>query len=289
MRHYLLTEKTPLEIIIRMKEINYRHPLAEKIRREITRGLSDYEMIRPGDKILVAVSGGKDSTVLALLLNEIKRIAPFDFTVDLLMIDQKQPGFNADNYKKYISDLGHSLTILQRDTYSIVMEKVPEGSTYCALCSRLRRGILYRYARENGYDKIALGHHRDDLLETLLMNIFYEGRISSMPPKLLSDDGTNTVIRPMVYVAEKDIIALSGEWDIPVIPCGLCGSQEGLKRDQMRDLLDDLEKKTPDIRSSVLHALQTVRESQLMDHHLWNFKDLDREKKTKEFPDDRAQ
>jgi tRNA 2-thiocytidine biosynthesis protein TtcA len=265
-----------------MTTLNLKSPLAESIRRDITRGIIDYSMIAPGDKILVAVSGGKDSSILAILLHEIRRIAPFDFSVDALMIDQKQPGFNPADYVRFMADNGIELTVLSEDTYSIVKDKVPDGKSYCSLCSRFRRGILYTYAKNNGYDKIALGHHRDDLIETLLLNLFYAGRIAAMPPKLRSNDGNNILIRPMSYVAERDIIDLSLEWKIPVIPCGLCGSQDGLKRDHMRDLIDELEKNTPDVRASMLHALSTIRPSQLMDKKLWDFDKMEMDKSDKE-------
>jgi tRNA 2-thiocytidine biosynthesis protein TtcA len=265
-----------------MTTLNLKSPLAESIRREITRGISDYSMIAPGDKILVAVSGGKDSSILAILLREIRRLAPFDFSVDALMIDQKQPGFNPAEYVKFMADNGIDLTVLSEDTYSIVKAKVTDGKSYCSLCSRFRRGILYTYAKNNGYDKIALGHHRDDLIETLLLNLFYAGRIASMPPKLRSNDGKNILIRPMSYVAERDITELSLEWKIPVIPCGLCGSQDGLKRDQMRGLIDELEKNTPDVRASMLHALSAIRPSQMMDKKLWDFDIMEMDKSDKE-------
>jgi tRNA 2-thiocytidine biosynthesis protein TtcA len=247
-------------------------PTAVKIRKQITHALSDYHMIKAGDHIMVAVSGGKDSTILALLLKEIQKRAPMDFTFEAVMLDQMQPGFNADNFSEFMRESGVKLTILQENTYSIVKEKIPEGNTYCSLCSRLRRGILYNYAFQNKFTKIALGHHRDDMIETFLMNLFYSGKVGSMPPKLYSNDHRNIVIRPLSFVAEKDIVALAAAWNFPIVPCNLCGSQEGLKRERMTKLLDDLELETPDIRNSIGHALSNIDLSHMMDKKLFDFK-----------------
>lgn len=254
-----------------MSTIDFQHPIAVKVRKEIVRAISDFDLIRPNDKVMVAVSGGKDSTVLALMLQKIQSMAPFPFTFEAVILDQRQPGFDPKKYLEFFKEQGLNLTLIQRDTYSLVMEKIPEGNTFCSLCSRLRRGILYNHAHSQGFSRIALGHHRDDLLETLLMNLFYSGRLASMPPKLLSNDGRNVLIRPMAYVAERDVIALRDLWQFPVLPCGLCGSQEGLKRDKMRDLLDALEKETPDIRQTMLHALGQIEETQLLDKRLVDF------------------
>jgi tRNA 2-thiocytidine biosynthesis protein TtcA len=244
---------------------------AVKMRKQVTRALSEYHMISAGDKIMVAVSGGKDSTILTLLLREIQKKAPMEFSFEAVMLDQKQPGFDATAFTNFMSDMEIKFTLLQEDTYSIVKEKIPEGNTYCSLCSRLRRGILYNYAYQNQFTKIALGHHRDDMIETFLMNLFYSGKVGSMPPKLYSNDHRNIVIRPLTFVAEKDIIELSQEWKFPIVPCNLCGSQEGLKRERMTKLLDQLELETSDIRNSIAHALTNIDTSHMLDTKLFDF------------------
>lgn len=254
-----------------MKELDIDNPLAVKLRKQVTRALSDYHMIAPNDKIMVAVSGGKDSTVLAILLKEIQKKAPMEFSFEAVMLDQKQPGFDARAFSAFMADQQIKLTILEEDTYSIVKEKTAEGGTYCSLCSRLRRGILYSYAHQNQFTKIALGHHRDDMLETFLLNIFYSGKMGSMPPKLYSNDHRNIVIRPLTFVAESDIIELANLWQFPIVPCNLCGSQEGLKRERMKSLLDTLEKEIPDVKRSMANALSNVELSHLLDKNLFDF------------------
>ena len=253
--------------------VNFESPLAIKIRRQIVAALSEYEMLKNGDRVMVCCSGGKDSSILLALLSEIQRRAPFQFHIEGVMLDQKQPGFDATKFQDWVASLGVKLTILQRDTYSIVKAKISDG-VYCSLCSRLRRAILYDHAYANGFTKMALGHHRDDMNQTLLLNLFYSGKISSMPPKLKSDDGRNILIRPMAMVSERDLIALVEVWQIPVIPCNLCGSQSGMKRQMMKKLLNDLEVKIPTIQNSMWTAHTNLRESQLADHRLWNFKGL---------------
>lgn len=253
--------------------VDFQHPLAIKIRKQIVQALNDFSMMAPNDHWMVCVSGGKDSSILLALLKEIQRKSPIPFTFEGVILDQKQPGFSAEEFKLWVESLGIPLTILQKDTYSIVKEKVTDG-VYCSLCSRLRRGILYTHAEKMGFTKLALGHHRDDLIETALLNLFFTGRLASMPPKLLSDDEKNLLVRPMAYVAESDIEALAKDWQIPIIPCNLCGSQEGLRRKRMKKLLVDLEKEIPEIRHSMLGALGNIHTSQLLDARLWDFANL---------------
>lgn len=254
-----------------MNEINIDTPLAIKVRKQITRALSEYHMIAPNDKIMVGVSGGKDSTILTILLKEIQKKAPMNFDFEAVMLDQKQPGFDARAFKAFMADQQIKLTVLEEDTYSIVKEKTAVGATYCSLCSRLRRGILYNYAHQNNFTKIALGHHRDDMIQTFMLNIFYSGKLGSMPPKLYSNDHRNIVIRPLAFVAEADIIELATLWGFPIIPCNLCGSQEGLKRVKMKTILDQLEKEIPDIRRSMANALGNIELSHMLDKNLFDF------------------
>ncbi len=249
-------------------------PLAVQIRKQIVKAISDFQLLEPNDKIMVCVSGGKDSSILLALLTEIQRRAEFDFQIEAAILDQKQPGFDGQKFYQWVSDLGIKLHILERDTYSIVKEKIPEGNTYCSLCSRLRRAILYDFAFEHGFTKMAMGHHRDDVITTSLLNLFYIGQTATMPPKLVSDDERNIVIRPMTYVSERDLIQLGQQWEIPVIPCNLCGSQDGLKRKKMKQLIYDLEKEIPNICQSILTAATNVKPSHLLDQTLWDFKNL---------------
>jgi tRNA 2-thiocytidine biosynthesis protein TtcA len=258
--------------------LNFEHPLAIKIRKQIVQALNDFNMIEDGDKIMVCVSGGKDSSILLALLTEIQRRSERKFQLEATILDQKQPGFDATAFKNFIESLGVQLNILEKDTYSIVKEKV-DGKTFCSLCSRLRRAILYDFAFEKGFTKMALGHHRDDAIHTSLLNMLYSGLLSSMPAKLLSDDGRNVVVRPLTYVAEKDLEELAKDWAFPIIPCNLCGSQDGLKRQRMKRLVKDLEKEIPNVASTIQTALSNVKPSHLMDHNLWNFKDIKPEMK----------
>jgi tRNA 2-thiocytidine biosynthesis protein TtcA len=251
------------------------NPIAVQIRKKMVEAISQFSLIAEGDRVLVAVSGGKDSSVMLALLSEIQKRAPYNYTISAVLLDQGHPGFDPRDFQIWVeSEVGIPLTILGRDTLSIVKEKIPEGGTYCSLCSRLRRGILYDYAAENGFTKLALGHHRDDLNETLLMNLFFSGRIAAMPPKLRSDDQRNTLIRPMVFVAESEIKELARHWNIPIIPCNLCGSQDNLQRSQMKDLIAQLSKSHPQVPNSMLAALNQVNVSQLMDQRHWDFRAL---------------
>lgn len=244
---------------------------SEKIRKTMVQAIADYNMLAANDRILVAVSGGKDSTVMLLLLEEIRKRSPFPFTYEALLVDQKQPGFNVTAYKDWLASQGFSLTVLEEDTYSVVIEKTEKGKSYCGLCSRLRRGILYTYAHKHGFTKIALGHHRDDLNATILMNMFYSGTLASMPPKLVSNDQRNTVIRPMCYVNERDIQELATSLKIPLIPCNLCGSQDGLKRQRVKKLLRTLEQEDDLVGQKILAAQANIKPSQLLDKNLWQF------------------
>lgn len=238
------------------------------------KAIADFNMIEAGDRVMVCLSGGKDSFTLLTVLNLLRMRAKIDFEIFSFTLDQAQPGWDDTALRTWLSDRQIHHTILTRDTYSIVKEKIPEGKTYCSLCSRLRRGIIYRYAEEHGFNKVALGHHRDDLIRTLLMSIFYNGDIRSMPPKLLSDNKKHVVIRPLAYVQENDIIDYAREQDFPIIPCTLCGSQENLARKKVGRLIDQLAKENPKVPSNILHALQSVKPSQLMDKNLWDFKNL---------------
>lgn len=239
------------------------------------KAIADYKMVNRGDKVMVCLSGGKDSFTLLTLLNLLRIRSNYKFEIFAFTLDQAQPGWNDSALKAWLNERKIPHEILTRDTYSIVKEKVPEGKTYCSLCSRLRRGIIYRYAKEHGFNKIALGHHRDDLIRTLMMSILYNGDIRSMPPKLLSDDKQNIIIRPMCYVQESDIITYAKEQEFPIIPCNLCGSQENLARKRIGRLIDELAKENPKVPSNMLHALQSLKPSQLMDQNHWNFKGLE--------------
>ena len=256
----------------------YRHeamnPLEKKLSRPMARAIADFDMIAEGDRILVAVSGGKDSYTMLHLLRELQRRAPVNFELKVVNIDQGHPGYPAQTLKDFMAREGYDFTMIEEDTYSIVKEKIPAGKTTCSLCSRLRRGILYRVATDLGCSKIALGHHRDDVLQTLLLNLFFAGQLGAMPPKLLADNGQHVVIRPLVYCAEEDVRVFSDAQAFPILPCDLCGSQENLQRKMVGKLIDDLEMKTPGIKSSMLAALQNVRPTQLLDRDLWRALDV---------------
>lgn len=253
--------------------LNFESNLAIKVRKQISQALNDFNLIQDQDKIMICVSGGKDSTILTLLLNEIRKKSQRKFTIEAVMLDQKQPGFDDKSFREFYKSHGITLHVLERDTYSIVKEKVKD-QVYCSLCSRLRRAILYDFARDNHFQSMALGHHRDDIIETTLLNLFYSGKLSSMPAKLRSNAGNNLVIRPMVYVAEKDLISLQQEWNFPIIPCNLCGSQEGLKRKKIKNLVKNLESDIPMIGTSFIKALSNVNTRHLLDQNLFDFQNL---------------
>lgn len=235
-------------------------------------------MIHHHDRIMVCLSGGKDSFTLLRILYLLQQRAKVRFELFAFTLDQAQPGWNDVKLRAWLNNHHISHEIITRDTYSIVKEKIPEGQTYCSLCSRLRRGIIYRYAEENGFNKIALGHHRDDLIRTLLLSILYNGEIRSMPPKLLSDNKKHIVIRPLVYCQEQDIAEFAKEMAFPIIPCNLCGSQENLMRKRVKALIDQLAAENPKVPSNMLHALSAIKPSQLMDKNFWDFKHLENHK-----------
>lgn len=251
--------------------------IEKKLLHYTGKAIHDYQMINRGDKVLVCLSGGKDSYTMLTLLEKLRIASHNKFTLHVLTLDQGHPGWDDTPLQTYLKEHGFEFTILNKDTYSIVKEKIPEGKTYCGLCSRLRRGIIYRFANENGFNKVALGHHRDDINQTLLMSILYNGEIRSMPPKLLSDDKRHIVIRPLVYCQESDIIEYASLKAYPILPCNLCGSQEKLARQRVKGLLEKLAQENPKIPSNILHAVGAVKPSQLMDQKLWNFRDLESE------------
>lgn len=242
--------------------------LEKRLLDDVARASAEFALLEPNDRVLVAVSGGKDSYALLYLLRAIQRRAPFDFSIVAVNVDQGHPGFPKDVLPTYFEQLGVEYRIVEEDTYSIVKSKIPEGKTFCSLCSRLRRGILYTVASELGATKIALGHHRDDVIETLLLNLFYSGQLKAMPPRLRSDDGRHVVIRPLVFTAETDLAEFAAQQAFPIIPCDLCGSQEQLRRKQIKRLLTDLEAENPLIRRNLLAALGNVRPTHLLDASL---------------------
>jgi tRNA 2-thiocytidine biosynthesis protein TtcA len=250
------------------------HKLEKRLCRQVGDAIVTYNMIEQGDHVMVCMSGGKDSYGMLDILLKLQQRAPIDFEIIAVNLDQKQPGFPGEILPNYFKNLGVKFHIETKDTYSIVKQKIPEGKTMCSLCSRLRRGILYRVADELGATKIALGHHRDDILQTFFLNMFYGGKLKSMPPKLVSDNGGHIVIRPLAYVAERDLQRWAEIREFPIIPCTLCGSQDNLQRQVVGDMLREWEKKTPGRLNNMFHALQNVAPSHLLDTELFDFKNL---------------
>ncbi len=248
--------------------------LHKRLRRDVGQAIADYNMIEAGDKVMVCLSGGKDSFAMLDILLHLQKTAPIDFEIVAVNLDQKQPDFPEHILPEYLESIGVSYHIIEHDTYSIVKRIIPEGKTTCSLCSRLRRGTLYGFAREHNITKIALGHHRDDILETYFLNMFYAGKLKAMPPKLLSDDKQNIVIRPLAYCKEKDISRYAEIKDFPIIPCNLCGSQENLQRQAMKDMLTGWDKQFPGRLETIFSSLQNISPSQLADTKLFDFTGL---------------
>jgi tRNA 2-thiocytidine biosynthesis protein TtcA len=248
--------------------------LAKRLRREVGRAIQDYRMIEEGDRVMVCLSGGKDSYTMLDVLMQLQAKAPVRFELHAVNLDQKQPDFPEHILPEYLKSKGVAYTILEQDTYSVVKRNIPEGKTMCSLCSRLRRGALYTFAHEKGFNKIALGHHRDDILATFFLNLFFGGKLSAMPPKLLSDDGRNIVIRPLSYCREPDIAEYATQKAFPIIPCNLCGTQENLQRKQVRKMMDAWEREHPGRSEIIFKALTNVAPSQLADVNLFDFANL---------------
>jgi len=276
------TENEPTALAKEAKIERETHKLEKRLCRQVGQAIVDYNMIEEGDRIMVCMSGGKDSYGMLDILIKMKQRAPINFELVAVNLDQKQPGFPAHILPEYLATTGVPFHIETQDTYSIVKRNIPEGKTMCSLCSRLRRGILYKVARELKCNKLALGHHRDDMLQTFFLNMFFGGKLKGMPPKLTSDNGEFIVIRPMAYVAEKDLIRWAEHRQFPIIPCSLCGSQENLQRVQAGKMLREWEKQYPGRAETMFTALQNVVPSHLMDSKLHDFKNL----KTTGIPDE---
>ena len=248
--------------------------LQKRLRRQVGQAIENFNMISAGDRVMVCLSGGADSYTMLDILLKLRKNAPIEFELVAVNLDQKQPDFPEYILPEYLDNLNLPYHILEQDTYSVVTRVIPEGKTMCGLCSRLRRGILYTFAKEQGFNKIALGHHRDDLIETLFLNMFYGGKLKAMPPKLLSDDGDNIVIRPMAYSRESDIKAYAARMEFPIIPCNLCGSQDNLQRQAIKFMLNEWHRKFPGRVESIFTAMQNVVPSHLADSDQFDFKSL---------------
>ncbi|CNE18901.1 tRNA 2-thiocytidine(32) synthetase TtcA [Yersinia kristensenii] len=260
--------------VVNKKEHYDLNKLHKRLRRNVGQAIADFNMIEEGDRVMVCLSGGKDSYTMLDILQNLQKSAPINFTLIAVNLDQKQPGFPEDILPAYLDKQGVEYKIVEENTYGIVKDIIPEGKTTCSLCSRLRRGILYRTATELGATKIALGHHRDDILQTLFLNMFYGGKLKGMPPKLMSDDGKHVVIRPLAYCREKDIERFAIAREYPIIPCNLCGSQPNLQRQVIKDMLRDWDKQYPGRIETMFSAMQNVVPSHLNDHQLFDFKSI---------------
>jgi tRNA 2-thiocytidine biosynthesis protein TtcA len=256
------------------KDIRDFNKLQKRLRHEVGRAIEDFGMIEEGDKVMVCLSGGADSYTMLDILQRLQKRAPIFFELVAVNLDQKQPGFPEHVLPEYLDQIQVKYHILEQDTYSVVTDIIPQGKTMCGLCSRLRRGILYTFAKRNGFTKIALGHHRDDIIETLFLNMFYGGKLKSMPPKLLSDDGQNIVIRPLAYCKEKDIKQYAEQQEFPIIPCTLCGSQDNLQRQVIKEMLHDWDKNHPGRIETIFSSMQTVVPSHLADNDAYDFKGI---------------
>ncbi|MCF6436175.1 MULTISPECIES: tRNA 2-thiocytidine(32) synthetase TtcA [Pseudoalteromonas] len=267
------------------KEVFEFNKLQKRLRRNVGNAITDYGMIEEGDVVMACISGGKDSFAMLDILLQLQKVAPISFEVVAVNLDQKQPGFPEHILPEYFESLNIPYYIVDKDTYSVVKQKVPEGKTTCGLCSRLRRGTLYSFAEKIGATKIALGHHMDDMVETLFLNMFHGARLKGMPPKLRSDDGRNVVIRPLTYCREDDLIRYAQHKDFPIIPCNLCGSQENLQRQNIKAMLVEWDKKTPGRVENIFKSMQNVSPSQLADKALFDFENLplDRSEERQEY------
>jgi len=270
-----MTDKQPAVLALNEKQRFEFNKLKKRLRRLVGEAIADYAMIKDGDKVMVCLSGGKDSFTLLDILLSLKLNAPVSFDIVAVNLDQKQPGFPEHVLPQYLEECGIPFHIIEQDTYSVVKRVVPEGQTTCGLCSRLRRGALYRYASENGISKIALGHHRDDILETFFLNLFHGGTLKAMAPKLLSDDNKHIVIRPLAYCKERDINEYARLRDFPLIPCNLCGSQENLQRNAMKAMLGEWDKRFPGRVDTIFGALKNVAPSHLADPTVFDFAQLE--------------
>jgi tRNA 2-thiocytidine biosynthesis protein TtcA len=263
-----------MSAVLQRKETFEFNKLQKRLRHAVGAAIGDYAMISEGDRVMVCLSGGKDSYTMLDLLLQLQKKAPVKFELFAVNLDQKHPGFPEHVLPDYLRSIGVQFKILEQDTYSVVKRVIPEGKTMCGLCSRLRRGALYTFAESEGFNKIALGHHRDDIVETLFLNMFYGAKLSAMPPKLQSDNGKHIVIRPMAYVDEMDVTQYAAIKEFPIIPCNLCGSQETLQRKVIKDMLLEWEKKHPGRTDTIFRSLQNVKPSQLADRELFDFASL---------------